>query len=91
MHARLLGFGKPFALTFGSQLGLKLGNHGEHTKEQASRRDMGVYLLVEDLEMHSSPGQLLRDLTQVQRRAGSMVEAGDNECVPLADEVEAGL
>jgi hypothetical protein len=52
-------------LPFGAEFGLKLGNCAEHVEQQPACCVVRVNVLIQHLQMHLFPPQLVRNLTEM--------------------------
>ena len=91
VDAARLGGADPFELPLAAQIGLELGEHAEHVEKGLAGRGAGVDRLLGRLQRDALGLQLVHDVLQVLQRARQAIDAGDDERVAGAQEVEQHL
>ncbi len=91
VHPARLGGGDTLKLALAAQAGLELGEHAEHVEECLASGGRGVHRLLGRLQRHPLGLQLMHDVLQILHRPGQAIDAGDDQGVALAQEVEQDL
>ena len=91
VDAARLGGGDPFELPLAAQIGLEFGEHAEHVEERLAGGSAGVDRLLGCLQRDTPGLQLVHDVLQVLQRTRQAIDAGDDERVAGAQEIEQHL
>ena len=91
VDAARLGGADPFKLPLAPQIGLEFGEYAEHVEERLASRGAGVDRLLGRLQGDTPGLELVHDILDVLQRPCQTIDAGDDERVAGAQEVEQDL